>query len=75
MGVYYKFHKERLEDTQHRQVLENIVARVLQSPTRVVCTLVEPPAKKIIEETKIEPILTEGKDKDIIKVAEEIFGN
>lgn len=75
LGVFYKFHKERLEDVTHRRVLEDIVGQVLKSPTRVVCTLVEPPPKKIIEEAKAEPVLTEGKDADIIKVAEEIFGN
>jgi len=56
-------------------VLEEIVTKVLESPTRVVCTLIEPPPKKIIEEVKTEAVLTEGKDVDIIKVAEEIFGN
>jgi len=75
LGVFYKFHKERLEDAQHRRVLESIVAEVLKSPTRIICTLVEPPPRKIIEEAKHEPVLTEGEDKDIIKVAEEIFGN
>lgn len=75
LGVYYKFHKERLEDIQHRKVLEEIVAKVLKSPTKVVCTLTEPQPKKVIEEAKIEPVLTEANDKDIMKVAEEIFGN
>ncbi|HUC95111.1 MAG TPA: DNA polymerase III subunit gamma/tau [Candidatus Saccharimonadales bacterium] len=75
LGVYYKFHKERLEDSQHRRILEDIVAKVLQSPTKVVCVLVDPPPRKVIEETKVEAVLTEGKDKDIIKAAEEIFGN
>lgn len=75
LGVYYKFHKERLEDEHHRKVLEDVVAKVLQSPTKVVCILVEPPPKKIIVETKAETVLTEGKDVDIIKAAEEIFSN
>jgi DNA polymerase-3 subunit gamma/tau len=75
LGVYYKFHKERLEDSHHRKVLEDIVAKVLGSITKVTCVLVEPPPKKVIEEIKVEAVLTEGKDKDIIKVAEEIFGN
>lgn len=75
LGVYYRFHKERLEDVQHRRVLEDVVGKVLKSATRVVCTLVAPPPKKIIEEAKAETVLTEGKDRDIIKVAEEIFGN
>lgn len=75
LGVYYKFHKERLEDIRHRKILEEVVAKVLGSPTKVSCTLVDPPPRKIIEEVKVETVLTEGKDKDIIKVAEEIFGN
>jgi len=75
LGVYYKFHKERLEDIHHRKILEDAVAKILQSPTKVVCTLVEPPPKVIIEETKVEAVLTEGTDRDIIKAAEEIFSN
>ena len=75
LGVYYKFHKERLEDVSHRRVLEDIVARVLGSPTRVTCVLVDPPPRKVVEETKVKAVLTEGKDRDIIKAAEEIFGN
>jgi DNA polymerase-3 subunit gamma/tau len=75
LGVYYKFHKERLEDEHHRRILEDIVERVLQAPTKVTCVLVEPPPKKVIEGAKSETVLTEGKDADIIKAAEEIFGN
>jgi len=75
LGVYYKFHKERLEDANHRKVLEDVVAKVFQSPTKVVCTLIDPPPKKVIVEAEVKTVLTEGKDKDIIKAAEEIFGN
>jgi len=39
-------------------------------PIKVACTLTEPPAKKV----EVIP-LTETKDNDIIKIAEEIFGN
>jgi len=75
LGVYYKFHKERLEDSHHRRVLEEIVAKVFQSPTKVSCILVEPPPKKIIEESRVDAVLTEGKDKDIVEIAEKIFSN
>lgn len=75
LGVFYKFHKERLEDPRYRKILEDVVAKVLQSPTRVVCTLMEAPPRVIINEVKNETVLTEAGDKDIIKVAEEIFGN
>lgn len=76
LGVFYRFHKERLEDGHHRRILEEVIASVLGTPARVICVLTEPPVKKVIEEVKKEePVLTEGEDKDIIKVAEEIFGN
>lgn len=75
LGVFYRFHKERLEDANHRKVLETIVTDVMKSPTKVSCILVEPPPKKIIEEAQAKTVLTEGEDTDIIKVAEEIFSN
>lgn len=85
LSVYYRFHKERLEEVHHRKVLEDVVAGVLGNPVRVVCTLTEPPPKTItadISEKQAVPsltpaggVLTEGGDKDIIKIAEEIFGN
>jgi len=75
LGVFYNFHKEQLEDTAHRRILEDVIAKVLNSPAKVICTIVEPPPKKIVEEAKAEPVLTEGKDADIIKAAKEIFGN
>jgi len=70
LGVYYRFHKERLEEVSHRKVLEDVLASILGSPVRVTCTLTEPPVKKVAELP-----LTETKDNDIIKIAEEIFGN
>lgn len=85
LSVYYRFHKERLEETHHRRVLEDVAAEVLGGPVRVVCTLTEPPPKttavqvaekqEITSLTSAEGVLTEGRDKDIMKIAEEIFGN
>lgn len=76
LGVFYRFHKERLEDIPHRKVLEDVVSAVLGVQARVACVLTEPPVKQVVEEVKKEePVLTEGGDQDIIKVAEEIFGN
>lgn len=79
LGVFYKFHKERLEENSHRRVLEDVVASVLGNPARIVCTLTEPPVRREPEVKSAsaggEPVLTEGGDKDIIKIAEEIFGN
>lgn len=67
LGVFYKFHKERLEEISHRRILEDVIANVLGNPVRVVCTLAEPAVKEA-------PVLTESEDKDIIRAAEEIFG-
>ncbi len=75
LGVFYKFHKERLEDVHHRKILEDVIASVMGTPIRVICTLTDPPLKSVINTVSVEPILTEGKDQDIIKVAQEIFGS
>ncbi len=71
LGVYYRFHKERLEEVSHRKVLEDVAASVMGCPIKVTCTLTDPPVKKDVS----TPPLTETKDDDIIKIAEEIFGN
>jgi DNA polymerase-3 subunit gamma/tau len=78
LGVFYKFHKERLEDVKNRRIFEDTVTEVLGKPIKLVCTLTEPPKREeIIIQTprKVENVLTEGDDKDIIKIAEEIFNN
>lgn len=75
LGVFYKFHKERLEDVRHRKILEEVITKILNSPTKIICTLVEPTPSKILEVAAKEPILTESAEPDIIKAAEEIFGN
>ena len=75
LGVFYRFHKERLEDGHHRRILEDVCTNVMGTPVRVTCTLTEPPVKEVRQEAPEKTVLTEGEDKDIIKVAEEIFGN
>jgi DNA polymerase-3 subunit gamma/tau len=75
LDVFYRFHKERLEDGRHRKILEEVVGAVLGAPTKVVCTLAEPPVRKIEEKKEVSVVLTEGEDEDIIKVAKEIFEN
>lgn len=71
LGVYYRFHKERLEEVSHRKVLEDVAASVIGCPIKITCTLTAPPVKKDV----VASPLTETKDNDIIKIAEEIFGN
>jgi DNA polymerase-3 subunit gamma/tau len=87
LGVYYKFHKERLEERPHKEILYQTVSDVLGKSLRVVCELTEPPPPAATqhdgngqninrEETHAVngSILTEAKYDDIIKVAEDIFG-
>lgn len=71
VGVYYRFHKERLEVNQNRLTLEEVAAQILGSPVRVRYQLTErskplPPKK--------DPPLTASQDNDIIQAAKEIFG-
>lgn len=76
LAVFYKFHKERLEEFHHRVILEEVINEIFGRQLKITCTLTEPPKKKVEKtETEEKIILTEGEDKDIIKVAEEVFGN
>lgn len=72
LGVYYSFHKEHLEGNPHRDLLESTIEEILGNKVRVVCTLTDPPEKPKVSE---DVVLTENEDKDIIKVAKEIFGS
>ena len=48
------------------------------NPVRIICTLAKPPEPKTVAAAPTPPketVLTEGEDEDIIKIAEEIFGN
>lgn len=53
LGVYYKFHKERLEEIKQRQILERIVGGVLNSSVRVSCVLTEPPKKEVVKSEEV----------------------
>lgn len=87
LGVFYGFHKERLESPPHRQMLDDVITQILGEGVRVVCTLTEPPASTV-EQSKAdvgvvlteavlsaEPPLTQPQSEDIIKLAKEVFGN
>lgn len=70
LGVYYQFHKERLEAISNRKILEDIVTGVFGTPVRVSFTITE---RKVVK-SKDMP-LTQVSDKDIIQAAKEIFGS
>ncbi len=50
IGVYYSFHKERLEEIAHRRLLEDVTTAVMGVPVRVSCTLTKPPRKANVTE-------------------------
>lgn len=75
LNVYYKFHKERLEEIKNKKILEDVLAGVLGNITRVECNLKDPPVKIVNPPAGGETVLTENKDQDIIKVAEQLFSN
>lgn len=85
LGVLYSFHKERLESSEHRRILEDTIANVIGSPIRIVCKLTPPSgndkglgvvARKQSGSMNQEEdrSLTDEEDEDIIKTAKEIFG-
>ncbi len=41
IGVYYKFHLERISELKNRQILENILSEIIGAPVQVECVLVE----------------------------------
>ena len=50
LGVFYRFHKERLEEHQHKITVETTIEEIVGTPVRIVCVLTEPPAKPELKE-------------------------
>lgn len=72
LSVYYKFHKEKLEELKTKKILEDIAAQILNRNVCLQYSLSKQP-KKITKSTVETVVLTEGEDEDIIKAAEDIF--
>lgn len=64
LGVYYQFHKDKLEEAKTKKMLEDIALNVFGRDVRIECCLAEAPAK-------VE--LTDVKNENIISVAEQMF--
>ena len=75
LGVYYRFHKERLETAELKKTLEEVVEEVLGGPLKIVCCLKEKSPTSIEEHVglSVQTGLTQSQDKDIISAAKEIF--
>ncbi|MFA6602320.1 MAG: DNA polymerase III subunit gamma/tau [Candidatus Shapirobacteria bacterium] len=78
--VFYPFHKERLEETRNRRVIEEVLKLVLGSELVFVCKLGKPGVKPPIVVPKVESVeagskpATEPENKDLYQAAREIFG-
>ena len=68
LGVYYKFHKEMLEEYRNKSILESIIQKVTEKAVCVHCVLSEPSVK-----IQKSAELVESQEEDIAKVAEELF--
>jgi len=63
IGVKFKFHKERISESKHAQILSKIITNVIGKNCRVVCK---------IHDGKSKPIQAEKKE-DMNKIAAEVF--
>lgn len=91
LGVFYKFHKEKLESIPHKVCLEDVLRETLKTDVRVECFLTQPEVVKTdlnavikddLQGDGIHPlgsagvILTESNDTaDIMKLVDEVFGS
>lgn len=64
LSVYYKFHKDKLEEAKTKKMLENALQSVLGTNLNIEFGLVEAPQKVQ---------LTDVNNQNIISVAEEMF--
>lgn len=73
IGVYYQFHKERLETTPNKRFIEEVICNLMGNQSlKVAYQLTE---REIVAPTYKEEVLTAANDKDIIDAAKEIFGS
>lgn len=64
LGVYYKFHKDKLEELKTKKMLEDVAQKVFQTQVVIECSLSELPKK-------VE--LTDVQNQNIIATAEQMF--
>lgn len=67
LGVYYKFHKDKLEETKTKKMLEDIALNIYGKDIRIECCLAEAP----IVQNKSN--LSDINDRSVLKAAEDLF--
>lgn len=73
IGVYYRFHKEKLETTAVRSAFDVILSELFPNPVAVEYVLLDPPQPTLRPAANIQP-LTPQAPPDILHAAKEIFG-
>jgi len=71
--VFYKFHKERLEQERYKLLVEEVTSRVMVAPIKVRYYLSQR-TQKVVKEKKLDDNISGEVDEDIVKTAEEVFG-
>jgi len=77
LGLYYRFHKERLETIQSKSMVEEIASQVFGKNIRLECEIIQKNGHVHTIKTtmtKNEQELTNTTDNNIIDAAKEIFG-
>ncbi len=64
LSVYYKFHKDKLEELKTKKILEDATLKVFGKLINITCLLTETPQKVQ---------LTDVRNENIISVAEQMF--
>ena len=72
IGVYYRFHKEKLETVSNKKILEDALSQITNTPINVLCELVE---RKPLDDPKPQETLTQTSEPDIIDAAKDIFNH
>ena len=71
--VFYKFHKEQLEQSRHRSQIESVMTKIFNFPVTLDFILGKPNPVK--EDKKVENISGRVEDEELAQAAEEIFGD
>lgn len=78
LEVFYRFHKERLEEERCRRIIEDVAAQVLGTPIKLKCVLGEKKNTETLRNDETQMVsdenLSNDESDDIIRTAEEIFG-
>jgi DNA polymerase-3 subunit gamma/tau len=72
--VYYKFHKEQLELSRYKKMVESAVSNVISDGLQLKYVLKERGSERKSAQKKNENISGKVEDEEIVRAAEEIFG-